>query len=130
MKKLTGAALAVAMLVSGCATHPNDIQATYVSPTIYSAWTCEQLIEENNRIVRRVDEVTGNQSRRANNDTAMMAVGMVLFWPALFFMSRSDQEGELARLKGEYDAVQSNVVQKRCSVAPDAAAAWPADVEV
>ncbi len=129
MRKVTGAALAAALVVSGCATHPRDIQATYVSPTIYSAWSCEQLLEENNRIVRRVDEVTGNQARRANNDTAVMTVGLVLFWPALLFMARSDQEGELARLKGEYDAVQSNVVQKRCSVAPDAAS-WPDDVEV
>lgn len=129
MKKMIGAALCAGLMLSACASHPNDIQAKYVSPTLYASWTCEQLIEENNRVVARVDEVTGNQTRRANNDTAVMAVGLVLFWPALFFMSRSDQAEELGRLKGEYDAIQTNLTQKRCSIAPDAAH-WPDDVAV
>lgn len=129
MKKAIGLALCAGVILSGCATHPNDIQAKYVSPTLYANWSCDQLIAENNRIVARVDEVTGNQRRRANNDTAAMTVGLVLFWPALFFMSRSDQADELGRLKGEYEAIQANITQKRCSISPDAAS-WPSDVVV
>jgi len=72
------------------------------------------------RLVSKVDEVTGNQRRRANNDAAAFAVGMILFWPALFFMANGDQREELARLKGEHDALQQSAVQKNCIVAQPA----------
>lgn len=114
MKKLAIVATVLVAFTSACATHPNDIQAAYVSPITYSNYTCDQLQEENNRLGARVDQVTGQQRKRANNDAWAMGVGMVLFWPALFFMANGDQREELARLKGEYDAIQAAAVQKNC----------------
>lgn len=124
MKKLAILAMAVAVAgTSACATHPNNIQAAYVSPMTYSAYSCDQLREENERLARRVAEVTGTQERRANHDKMAMGVGLVLFWPALFFMANGDQKEELARLKGEYDALQSVAVQKQCSAQQQVASA-------
>lgn len=115
MKPIAVAALCAGLIVSACATHPNDIQASYVSPMTYSAYTCDQIREENLRVTARVNEVTGAQRSRANRDTAAMTVGLVLFWPALFFMANGDQKDELSRLKGEYDALQLAGTQKQCA---------------
>lgn len=40
-----------------------------------------------------------------------MGVGLVLFWPALFFLAGDDQKEELARLKGEYEALEKASIQ-------------------
>lgn len=116
MKRLAVVAVtAAAFTLSACATHPNNIQAAYVSPMAYSQYSCDQLREENERIGRRVSEVTGQQAKRANTDAWALGVGMVLFWPALFFMANGDQKEELSRLKGEYDAIHQTAVQKQCT---------------
>jgi hypothetical protein len=81
----------------------------------YQSYTCEQLAAESQRIGARVAAVTGQQQSKANSDTAAMAVGMVLFWPALFFLgSGQDKSGELSQLKGESDAIQQAAIQKSC----------------
>ena len=88
---------------------------------VYANYTCEQLREENARVTSRVVEMTASQRRRANADTAAFAVGMVLFWPALFFMANGDQKEELGRLKGEFDAIQSTGTQNSCGLSAEAA---------
>jgi hypothetical protein len=118
MKTTTIVALSAALLMSACATHPNNIRAQYVSPMMYANYSCDQLREENARVTSRVMELTASQRRRANNDTAAFAVGMVLFAPALLFMMNGDDADELGRLKGEYDAIQSSGTQKSCGL-PD-----------
>lgn len=115
MKPITVATLCAGLFISACATHPNNIQAAYVSPMAYSQYNCDQLREELGRVGARVDQVTGQQRSRANNDAWAFGVGMVLFWPALFFMANGDQKEELSRLKGEYDAIQMNATQRQCS---------------
>jgi hypothetical protein len=46
-----------------------------------------------------------------------LGVDLVLFWPALFFMPGKDNEEELGRLKGEYEALKSAAIEKGCDVA-------------
>lgn len=124
MKTVTAAALCAGLMLGACATHPNNIQAAYVSPMTYTAYNCDQLREELMRVGSRVDQVTGQQRSRATNDAWAFGVGMVLFWPALFFMANGDQKEELSRLKGEYDAIQIAATQKQCAApAPVAATA-------
>ena len=43
-----------------------------------------------------------------------MGIGLVLFWPALFFISGDDRAEELARLKGEAEASEQAAIQKNC----------------
>lgn len=113
MKKIVCGIMLAA--VSACATAPGNISAQYVSPLQYQNYSCEQLGLESQRIGARVGEVTGQQQAKANNDTAAMAVGMVLFWPALFFMANGgDKSQELGRLKGESDAIHEAAIQKNC----------------
>lgn len=89
----------------------------------YSQYSCDQLREEIARVGSQVDQVTGQQRSRAKTDAWAFGVGMVLFWPALFFMANGDQKEELARLKGEYDAIQINATQKQCAKPTQTAAA-------
>jgi len=48
-----------------------------------------------------------------------MGVGLILFWPTLFALEGGDgpDAGEYAQLKGEYEALRTNSVQKRCGLA-------------
>ncbi|MGH9425353.1 MAG: hypothetical protein ACRD2L_03485 [Terriglobia bacterium] len=44
-----------------------------------------------------------------------MAVGLILFWPTLFFIDGTGPEAqEYGRLKGEYEALEKVSIQKEC----------------
>ena len=116
MKIKAVVACCAALSLAACATAPDKISASYVSPLQYQTYDCGQIRTELVRISQRVDEVTGQQRKQANNDAIAMGVGLVLFWPALFFLAGgNDKKEELGRLKGEYDALQQTAVTKRCN---------------
>ena len=112
----TIALLVTSGLLTACATAGKDIAAAYVSPLQYAHYACDQLRQESQRIGGRVNQLTGRLDEAASNDKAIMGVGLVLFWPALFALGGTkQQEAELARLKGEYDAVQATATSKKCA---------------
>ena len=113
MKRVLCVALAASVL-SACATSPDSVSASYVSPLQYQSYDCAQLGAEVERIGNQVTMLTGQQNRERRKDQVAFAAGMVLFWPALFFMAGSDKKEELGRLKGEHDAVQKAAIAKSC----------------
>lgn len=106
-----------AMVLAGCATHPDSIGAQYVSPDMYNSFTCDQIRAEGTRLDRRLGELHASLSSEAESDQMETAVGLILFWPALFFLegSNSPQTAEYARLKGERDALSQAAVRKSCA---------------
>ncbi len=112
MKKVISVLLLLA--ITGCASKAQNISATYVSPLQYQSYNCTQVGEEIGRVSRKVMEVSGQQDTTAGKDAVAMTVGLVLFWPALFFLPGGEHKDELARLKGEYDALESVAVSKEC----------------
>lgn len=50
-----------------------------------------------------------------------MGIGLAVFWPALLFLEGGDgpEATEYAQLKGEYEALRQNSVQKRCGIVAD-----------
>lgn len=118
-----GICIASQLGVAACASHADNVSAAYVSPLQYKDYNCGQLRAELARISSRVREVSGAQNNTADKDAVATGVGLVLFWPALFFISGSDRAEELARLKGEYDAVEQAAIQKNCKVAEELQAA-------
>lgn len=110
---------ASAGVLAACASSPDKISASYVSPLQYGSYDCDQIRAEMIRLSGRVKEVAGAQQRSARNDKIAVGVGLVLFWPALFFLMSDDQKEELARMKGEYDALESAAIQKKCPVAEE-----------
>jgi hypothetical protein len=118
MKRAVVAFLLVSFF-TGCATSPDNISATYVSPLQYQSYTCNQIGQELLRVNRKIMEVTGHQEREATKDAVAMSVGLIIFWPALFFLIGDDKKEELARLKGEYEALESIAIQKECNIAAE-----------
>lgn len=104
-------------LLIGCADHADKIQPAYVSPLQYQDYSCKQIRGELARVSRKVNEISGVQDKTASNDSAAMGVGLILFWPALFFIDNNDQHVQLAQLKGEFDALEQVAIQNNCNVA-------------
>lgn len=91
---------------------------------MYSHLNCDQIRAEMTRVGARVETVTGQQQRAANNDAVAMGVGLVLFWPALFFLANdNDKREELSRLMGEYEALQQAGNANTCFAPANAAPA-------
>ena len=110
--------LVLGALIAGCATQPSDLPTTYVSPNQYQHYSCEQITMEMNRTSRKANELQARLKKDADNDAAQMAVGIVIFWPALFFLEGGDgpEAAEYSRLKGEFEALEQVSVQKKCGV--------------
>jgi hypothetical protein len=107
----------IAVGLTGCASSSKEISAAYISPITYQGYSCQQLAGELQRISSRVQQVSGTVDGRANNDAAMMGIGLILFWPSLFFIKGDGPEAqELSRLKGEYDAVNQAAIRQNCGM--------------
>lgn len=111
------------MFISGCATRPDKISASYVSPLQYEGYSCKQIRGELRRVQQKVGVITGVQNKEATKDAWAMGLGLVVFWPALFFLIGSDKKDELSTLKGEYEALEHVAIQKECSFGQDAKSA-------
>ncbi len=124
LKKTVASMVAVSIALAGCATASKDIPIAYVSPLQFQSYDCEQLSAEAARIQARVGQLGGRLDEAASNDQGIMAVGLILFWPALFFLGGTkQQEAEYGRLKGEYEALQKAAVERKCTAACTAASA-------
>lgn len=118
MKKMISTVGAIALLTTGCAQKADSIKATYTSPLQYEKYSCNQLKNEVLRVNKRLAEISGQQAEVANKDAAVMAVGLVVFWPALFFMAQGeDQKAEIGSLKGQYDTIRDVATKKNCDFA-------------
>jgi hypothetical protein len=118
MNRLIAAGVATAVLASatGCASNPERIQAASVSPIPYMEYNCNQIGLELERVIKRADELHTKLKKLADDDAAQMTIGMLLFWPALFFLEGGDgpEAAEYARVKGERDVLQKIAVEKNC----------------
>lgn len=115
-RKAAATVLSAAIALTGCATSSKDITSSYVSPLQYQAYDCAQITAEVQRVQARANEIAGSLDQAASSDKALVGVGMILFWPALFTLGGSKpQQAEFARLKGESDALQRAAIDKRCS---------------
>ncbi len=114
-RMITGVLMVGAML-SGCASSPKSIQAAYVSPMKYENYSCDQIGAEQVAVDQRTQSLYQSLRKRRKGDNAKMAVGLVLFWPALFFLKGNGaKQAEFAQLKGDYNALRTVSVQKTCN---------------
>lgn len=105
------------VLVAGCASKSENIQATYMSPMMYEGYSCQQLAAEGQRVSARAAEVAGVQDKNRTNDTVKTTVGVILFWPILFANEGNGQTAaELASLKGQKKAVEEASIRKNCGI--------------
>ena len=116
MRKIM-ATVASGLLAASCASKSTDIAAAYISPALYENLTCEQLALEAQTVSARAIAASGAQDKKAGQDQAAMAVGLVLFWPAMF-LTKGDgaQAAEVSRLKGEMQAIEDASRRKGCNI--------------
>ncbi|MBB4285916.1 hypothetical protein [Roseospira goensis] len=111
------ATLSAALALAGCASSSENIAAAYVSPNQYANYSCDQIREEQGRVGTRVRQLAGDVDDNATGDAVAMGVGMILFWPALFFIEGDGPEAnEYARLKGEHEALQKAAIEHNCTI--------------
>lgn len=109
--------LAPGLFLAGCASSASNITAQYVSPIQYQNFTCQQIGAEASRVSTRAAQVAGVQDSKSTNDAVAMGVGLILFWPSLFFIKGDGQTAaELGRLRGEFEALEQASIQKNCGI--------------
>jgi hypothetical protein len=118
MKRFVGIAATVSICLSGCATSPNRISAAYVSPLKYQNYDCQQIGFEQANVERRTNELYHRLKNRNNSDNWMMGIGLLVAWPALLFMKGNNgaENTEYAQLKGDYEALRTVSVQRKCEM--------------
>jgi outer membrane lipoprotein SlyB len=75
-----------ALVLAGCAKHSGEIMSSRVSPVAYQDYTCKQLQAEVVGVSRRAGELMNFIDDKAEGDETATAVGLILLWPALFFI--------------------------------------------
>ncbi len=106
--------------IAGCASSPDELTTTHVSSFKYTRMSCVQLIEEVDSVGSKIVNLHASLDKKANDDTAQMAIGMIFFWPALFFLEGGDgpQAVEYSRLKGEREAIEKAARRLSCGLPP------------
>ena len=117
MKKIAVLTL-IPTLILGCASNPDKISASYVSPYKYKDYDCDQIMMEMDYVSKNTVRLYQRLSKEQKSDQGQMAVGLLLFWPALFFLEGGDgpEAVQYADLKGEHEALRQASVKKRCEI--------------
>jgi len=111
------AGLALATLLSACASPPDDIPATYVSDRPFRSQDCAQLDDALEKNAEQAGSLRFDLHNKANVDAAQTGIALI-FLPTLLFLEGGDGEDaqEYARLKGERKALAAVVRDKGCDI--------------
>ena len=108
----------LAVLLSGCATSPSNIQAQSISPNMYQNYNCQQLADESTIIFTKIDKLKDSIGDESIYDKAAIAGSIASFGllsPSLLFMhSDTNKEATYSLLQGEYSALKQAQVLKNC----------------
>jgi hypothetical protein len=102
---------AALLLAAGCAKHPDKIAAAPVAVEPYMQMQCPQLAQVKMQKEAELEKLAKDQKETASQDAAAMAVIHV----PIGSMTGSDKEPEVARAKGEVQAVNSAYQSKGCA---------------
>ena len=112
MKKLLKSIhlLAIPVIFNSCATKPEAVPPSYVSHVTYLNFSCEQLAQEQARLVAALSTASDAQRSARTSDT----VGVIFLGLPVSSLSGSNQASNIGRLKGELEAVQKAMIAKGC----------------
>lgn len=97
-------------VMAGCAKSPESIQASYISPTTYTGWSCKQLASEAARIDSAYSQAAQQQKNARTNDI----VGVVLIGLPVSSLSGDNISGQIADLKGRKATLEQAQTRKNC----------------
>ena len=103
--------LSISGLLAACAQAPETIIAAYVSPVTYSGWSCPQISEEQVRLSSALAVASQQQQQARSNDTA----AVIFFGLPLASMTGANVAPQIARYKGEQEAVRLAGISRSCS---------------
>ncbi|OQW41701.1 MAG: hypothetical protein A4S08_02335 [Proteobacteria bacterium SG_bin4] len=108
--------ITILLLLPGCVTAPENSSASFVSPSQFQTYSCEELLKETERIQSRVSELIGKPTDATPaKDKWILGADLSLSWAALFALGGTkEQEAEYLQLKSEYDAIQQWAAIKQC----------------
>tara|TARA_R110000751_G_scaffold307857_3_gene432913 strand:- start:58138 stop:58497 length:360 start_codon:yes stop_codon:yes gene_type:complete len=102
------------LLLSGCTKSPQSIQPAQVAPSIYADRDCAWLDAEARQVSDKLAAASQQQQRAHDNERD----GFLLSgWP-ISTLSGDDIAPQIARLKGEQQAVQRARERNGCEIAP------------
>jgi hypothetical protein len=101
-------------VIAGCANRPETIHASFVSYEKFSHLDCASLSLEMNNTKSELDKYCKLQNSKANGD----AVGVFLLGIPFSKLS-GDYEGEIARLKGQVEAIETAQIKNECNKTTD-----------
>lgn len=107
------AMIAAGVLLASCANRPDSIHASYVSHEKYMHFDCSELAGKMANTRTELERNSQIQNDKANMD----AVGVFLFGVPFSKLS-GDAEGEIARLKGEIEAIDTAQIKQECGSNP------------
>lgn len=96
-----------------CAKSPESIAPSYVSDITYRPLSCQDLAVESARINQALARSSTQQEQARTNDT----VGVMLLGLPVSSLSGDNVAPEIARLKGELEAINRVSTQKKCATA-------------
>jgi len=105
-----GGLVLIVLLISACAPRAAEISPAYVSPLKYSGddWTCDKLIMEATYVGEALLRESGAQDDAATRDAwAVFLIGLPV--------SSGGNKTEVARLKGEQEALRVAIRDKNCA---------------
>ena len=109
MNKIALALTVAAVFSAGCATRPESIRASHVSHEKYTHLDCVQLATRMGDMRAELEKYSKLQDSKANGD----AVGVFLVLIPVSKLT-GDHEGDVARYKGEVEAVETAQIKLKC----------------
>ena len=107
--------LAGIFLVS-CASAPGDLGSQYVPASTYSNLTCDKISASLRTKNNRLSNLYATLDKKRSTDNIQTGLGLLIFWPALFFLEGGDgpDAAEYRKLKGEVEALGEASINKGC----------------
>jgi len=108
MKKYT--IILLCLIVSGCASRPDNIVAAHVPHERYAGNTCDQLIVDMDQAKNGLHAASESQNSKADFD----AFGVFLLGLPFSQLS-GDHQSDIATYKGKIIAIESAQAMKKCT---------------
>lgn len=106
-KKLMMLTVVAATALGACAKKADNIEPASISTAKYDGWSCSKLAREKAFVDEALVRVSASQDKAASNDALMV---FIIGVPT----SGGGTPGEVARLKGEQEAIRRTMVEKTC----------------
>jgi hypothetical protein len=109
MRKMLLTSSLILITLTGCANRPESIRASYVSHEKYTHLDCEELVTQLVTARKKLTEFSDKQDTKANVDAGGVFIALI---PVSALTG--DYEGEVARWKGEVQAIETAQIKGKC----------------